>query len=149
MNHRIDFLKSRSTPHIFWNKMIKVKYRDYYSSGYRRHILQMKYNTSVVPKRGYAEELLHKCRCKSSFSLTFMVFFNHIRSYNSQNKTWRSLSPYACLQAISSRTKHFLPKPLNIGMRHGFQDVVPSRSPLNIVIFLQGKSKAKITDATP
>ena len=40
------------------------------------------------------------------------------------------------------RTEHegdyavVLPKPLNVGMRHGLQNVVPSRCPSDILLFL-------------
>lgn len=34
---------------------------------------------------------------------------------------------------------HSIPKPLNVGVRHGDEDVVPSRGPLDGIIFLQRK----------
>lgn len=34
-----------------------------------------------------------------------------------------------------------LPKPLNVGMRHGLQNIIPSRSPLDSFVFLKQKYK--------
>lgn len=56
---------------------------------------------------------------------------------------------FICLPFFTSCTRKllalyflkYLPKPLNVGVRHGLQNVIPSGRPLDLFIFLKQKYK--------